>query len=236
MKTMFQRFFSSLPVGARLLVLAYALGYPLFLLGHYTRVTELSDWMALWPPWVRRGEVWYVVTYAFLPNGILDWVVSLFWLATLASVVGRNWSSLELWGYCLMATVVGALVVVAVNPPLRYPIVGNGAMIFALLAAWYRLYGRERLIMLGLGEVSVREATVVVGVIEVLISLFCLGWLVTLAMMSGGVAGLVLSVSARQARDEPAQPGGGFTAHGPAGVVSKVRTQREGRLAEASVE
>jgi membrane associated rhomboid family serine protease len=194
MQTPFRRFFSSLPLGARLLVLAYALGFPLALLGYYTRISELGDWMALWPPWVRRGEVWYVVTYAFLPNGPVDWVVSLFWLATLVSVVGRNWSSLELWGYCLLATVFGALVVVAVNPPLRNPIVGNGAMIFALLAAWYRLYGPERLIMLGLGEMSVRQAATIVAVIEVLVSWYCLGWLVTLAMMSGGVAGWVYLV------------------------------------------
>jgi membrane associated rhomboid family serine protease len=189
MKTFFQRFFSSLPSGARLLVLSYALGFPLALLLAHTHLFELSDWMALWPPWVRRGEVWYVVTYAFLPNGPVDWVVSLSWLATLVSVVGRNWSGGELWGYCLLATVVGALVVVAVNPPMRSPIVGNGAMIFALLAAWCRLYGRERLIMLGLGEMSVRQAAIIVAVIEVLVSWYCLGWFVTLAMMSGVVVG-----------------------------------------------
>ena len=104
-------------------------------------------------------------------------------------MVGRNWSSAELWSYCLLATVFGALVVVAVNPPLQNPIVGNGAMIFALLAAWYRLYGRERLIMLGLGEMSVRQAVIIITLIEVLVSWYCLGWFVTLAMMSGGVAG-----------------------------------------------
>jgi membrane associated rhomboid family serine protease len=189
MKTFFQGFFSSLPLGARLLVLSYALGFPLALALSYTHVMELGDWMALWPPWVRRGEAWYLVTYAFLPNGPVDWVVSLFWLATLVSVVGRNWSSIELWGYCLLATVFGALVVVAANPPLRSPIVGNGAMIFALLAAWYRLYGRERLIMLGLGEMSVRQAAFIITFIEVLVSWYCLGWFVTLAMMCGGVIG-----------------------------------------------
>jgi membrane associated rhomboid family serine protease len=189
MKTFLQGFFFSLPLGARLLVLSYALGFPLALVLSYTHLSELGDWMALWPPWVRRGEVWYLVTYAFLPNGPVDWVVSLFWLATLVSVVGRNWSSVELWGYCLLATVFGALVIVAVNLPMRAPAAGNGAMIFALLAAWYRLYGRERLIMLGLGEMSVRQAVVIITFIEVLVSWYCLGWFVTLAMMSGGVIG-----------------------------------------------
>jgi len=189
MKTVFQKFFSSLPVGARLLILFYALGFPLALIGQYTHAADLYDWLALFPALVRKGEVWSMATYAFLPGGILDWVISLFWLATLVAVIARNWSSGELWGYCLLATIVGALVVVVANPPMKYGVVGNGAMIFALLAAWYRLYGRERLILLGVGEISVRQAAILVGVIEFLISLFCLGWLVTLAMMSGGVVG-----------------------------------------------
>ncbi len=189
MKTVFQKFFWSLPFGARVLMLLYALGLPLALIGQFTHTFDLYDWLALWPPLVRKGEVWSLVTYAFLPNGFLDWVISLFWLATLVAVIGRNWSSGELCGYCLLATLVGALVVVAVNPPMRSGIVGNAAMIFALLAAWYRLYGRERLILLGVGEVSVRQAAILVGVIEFLICLYSFGWLVTLAMMSGGAAG-----------------------------------------------
>jgi hypothetical protein len=72
---------------------------------------------------------------------------------------------------------------------MQWSVVGNGAMIFALLAAWYRLYGRERLILLGIGEMSVRQAAILVALVEILISWFCLGWFVTLAMMSGGVVG-----------------------------------------------
>ena len=189
MKTVFHNFVSSLPFGARLLVLFYALGFPLALAGHHTHKVELYDWLALLPPLVWKGEVWLALTYAFLPNGPVDWVVSLFWLATLVSIVGRNWSSRELWGYCLLTTLVGALVIIAVNPPMKDGVVGNGAMIFALLAAWYRLYGRERLILLGIGEMSVRQAAILVALVEVLISWFCLGWFVTLAMMSGGVVG-----------------------------------------------
>jgi membrane associated rhomboid family serine protease len=206
MKTFLRGFFSSLPLGARLLVIFYALGFPLAFVLSRTHLAELADWMALWPPWVRRGEVWYLVTYAFLPNGLVDWVISLFWLATLVSVVGRNWSSAELWGYFLLATAFGALVIVAVNPPLGFPIVGNGAMIFALLAAWYRLYGRERLIMLGLGEMSVRQAVMIITFIEVLVSWYCLGWFVTLAMMSGGLIGwLYLFIRGKHALNRRSQ-------------------------------
>ena len=54
MKTVFQKFFSSLPVGARLLILFYALGFPLALIGQYTHAFDLYDWLALFPPLVRK--------------------------------------------------------------------------------------------------------------------------------------------------------------------------------------
>jgi membrane associated rhomboid family serine protease len=189
MKTFLRNFLGSLPRGSFLLVLLYALGYPLALAGHYTHTFNLYDWLMLSPAVAWKGEVWRLVTYAFLPNGVVDWVVSLFWLATLVAVLGRNWSALELWLYCLLATVAGALVVALVKPAMHAGVVGNGAMLFGFLAAWYRLYGRERLILLGFGEISVRQAAILVVLIEILISLFCLGWFVTLAMMCGGAIG-----------------------------------------------
>lgn len=189
MKTPLREFLGSLPRGSFLLVVLYAVGYLFALAGHYTHTFELYDWLMLSPAVTWKGEIWRVFTYAFLPNGVVDWAVSLFWLATLVAVLGRNWSAIELWIYCLLATVAGALVVALVKPGMRLGIVGNGAMIFALLAAWYRLYGRERLILLGFGELSVRQAAVLIAGLEVLISLFCLGWFVTLAMMGGGVIG-----------------------------------------------
>jgi membrane associated rhomboid family serine protease len=189
MKTFFQKFFSSLPAGARLLLFLYALGFPLALLGHYSHAFDLYRLLALLPPAVCKGEVWRCLTYAFLPNGIVDWVVSLFWLATLFSVLGQNWTSVEMLSFCVLSTLAAAALVVALKPAMEFGVVGCPAMIFGLLAAWYRLYGRERLILLGVGELSVRQAAILVALIEVLIFWFCLGWFVTLAMLSGGAIG-----------------------------------------------
>jgi membrane associated rhomboid family serine protease len=177
-----------MPGGARLLLLGYALVYPLAMAGHYSHTFEWYDWLALTPALVWKGQLWRMVSYAFLPNGIVDWLVSLFWLGTLVAVLGRNWSSREFSGYCLLTTVAGAFPVMLLARP-WHGVVGNGAIIFALLAAWYRLYGRERLILLGFGELSVRQAAILVAVIEAVVLLFCLGWLVTLAMITGGVMG-----------------------------------------------
>ena len=64
-------------------------------------------------------------------------------------------------------------------------------MILALLFAWVRLYGRERIILLGFGEMSVRQAALVLFTIEVLILFFTGGLAVTLTMFAGGLAGWV---------------------------------------------
>jgi membrane associated rhomboid family serine protease len=188
MKTVFHDFIGSVPRSSLLLVLCYALGFPLAQAGHYTHTFDLYSGLTLCPALVWKGQAWRLVAYAFLPNGVVDWAVSLFWLGTLVAVMGRNWSGVEVWIYCLVATVAGALVVALAQPHSFVSVAGNGAMLFGLLAAWYRLYGRERLILLGFGELSVRQAVLLVTFIEILISLFCLGWFVTLAMMCGGGA------------------------------------------------
>ena len=189
MKTIWHNWLSSLTAGARLLLALFGLLFPLAMAGHYTHTFELYSWLAFSPALVWKGQVWRLLTYAFLPNGILDWVVSLFWLATLVCVLGRNWSGRELWIYCILSTVVPSLVLTLVRQPAAGAIAGNGAMILALLAAWDWLYRRERIILLGFGELSVRQAACVVALIEVLILLFCLGWLNTLAMIFGGATG-----------------------------------------------
>ena len=190
MKRIFKNAFSSLAIGPRLLLLLFVLGFPLMLAGHYSHTYELYAWFAFSPDLVWKGEVWRLVTYAFMPMGILDWLISLFWLMTLVCVLGRNWSGRELWTYCLFSAVVSSGLLTLLRQP-TFAIGGNGAMILALLAAWARLYGRERIILLGIGEMSARQAAMIVAIVEILILFFSLGWVVTLAMLCGGLAGWV---------------------------------------------
>jgi membrane associated rhomboid family serine protease len=190
MKNGLRNFVSTMPIGSRLFLLAYALGYPLALAGHYTRLFELYDWLPLSPALVWKGQVWRVASYALLPGGVVDWVVSLFWLATLIAVLGRNWSARGFWGYCMLATLAGALPIVLLKPASQGLFAGSSAVTFALLVAWDRRYRHERLILLGIGEISVRQAAILIAIIDALILLFsCGGWFYMVAMMCGGVAG-----------------------------------------------
>jgi membrane associated rhomboid family serine protease len=210
--TTFRNSFLSLPFGARLMLLVYALGFPIALAGHYTHTFELYAWLGLSPARVWKGEVWRMFTYGFLPAGPVDWVVNVFWLFTLVGVLGRNWAALQFWGYCLLGIFAGAVPLVLLKSGMESYLAGTAGMIFALLVAWDWFYRRERLVLLGLGEISVRQAVVLIAIINSLILFFCCGgWFFMLAMWCGGVAGwlylfvrwkLVMGKSGQQVRSE----------------------------------
>jgi membrane associated rhomboid family serine protease len=198
MKNVVRNFLSSLSWGIRLFVLVFALGLPVAWVGMRTGLFDLYYWLALSPALVWKGQVWRVVSYAFLPAGPLDWAVSLFWLSTLVSVVGRNWTARGLWAYCFLGAFAGALPILVFMRGMELGLVGGSAMTFALLAAWDWLYRHERLLLLGLGEISVRQAVILIAVINSLILFFGPGWFFMLAMWCGGLAGwLFLAVRSK---------------------------------------
>lgn len=189
-KNLFKNFIASMPVGPRLLILIYAIAFPLAYAGSALHVFDLYAWFGLCPALVWKGQVWRVLTYGLLPAGPVDWLIGTFWLATLASILGRNWSSLGFWGYCLLGIFAGAVPVVSFKPGMQGIVAGGLAMVFALLVAWDRFYRNERLILLGIGEVSVRQAAIVMAIINSVVVFFsCGGWFLMLAMWCGGVAG-----------------------------------------------
>ena len=167
----------------------------------------LVDWLGLSPALVWKGQVWRVLSYAVLAGGVVSWIVDLFWLATLISILARDWSSEKFWGYCLFAALAGALPIVFIKPGADVRVLSAGAIIFALLVAWDRFYRRERLLMIGLGEVSVRQAAIFIAVINGAMTFFsCGGWLFTLSMMCGGGAGwLCLAIGQKRVMSRHSQ-------------------------------
>lgn len=186
----------ALPKGMLLFLVIYAFSFPVLLIEHLAFGTDIIEyWVALSPAMVWKGEVWRLVTYFPLVGAVLPWAVNLFWFATLISVLSRNWSSLKFWIFCSFTALAGAVPIVLLLPRANFPMLSAGAVVFGLLAAWVRLYGRERLIMLGLGEMSVRQAGLFIAAINLVISFFACGrpsWtsaLFTASLVLGGLAG-----------------------------------------------
>jgi membrane associated rhomboid family serine protease len=183
----------ALPKGMLLFLGIYALSFPvIFLEAKLTGHSVIAEWFGLTPALVWKGQVWRIVSYAFLAGGVVGWAINLFWFATLISILRNDWPSSSLWIYCLIAAVGGALPLILIKPHADMPVLTAGALIFALLVAWDRFYHRERLLMLGFGEMSVRQAAIFIAALNAIITFFsCGGLLFTLSMMCGGVAGWI---------------------------------------------
>lgn len=181
----------ALPKGMLLFIGIYAVSFPIIytearLTGHST----LLQWLGLNPLLVWKGEIWRVLTFELISSSVVGWAINTFWLVTLISILRHDWTSLRFWIYCLVAGIGGALPLLFLFRELDLPVVGAGAVVCALLVAWERFYRRERIIILGLGEVSVRQAAIFIILLNAVITFFsCGGWQFTLSMLCGGAAG-----------------------------------------------
>ncbi len=181
----------ALPKGMLLFLGIYAVSFPIIYLEYKLNHRSLTvEWLGLSPALFWQGQVWRLLTYGLLAAGVLGWAINLFWFATLISILRRDWSSRSFWIYCLVAAGGGAVPLLLIFRQDDLPVTGAGAGACALLVAWDRYYHRERIIMLGLGEVSVRQAVVFIVLLNAVISFFsCGGWPFTLSMFCGGGAG-----------------------------------------------
>jgi membrane associated rhomboid family serine protease len=183
----------SLPKGMLVFIAIYAASFPaIWLELHLADQSLLVKWFGLSPALVWKGQVWRIVSYAFFDAGILGWAVFLFWLITLTCILARDWSVKSYWAFCLCAAFGGALPFILFFPQADVRLMGATAVVFGLLVAWDRNYRHERILMLGLGEVSVRQAALIIAIVNLLITFFsCGGWPAALSMVCGGGAGWV---------------------------------------------
>jgi membrane associated rhomboid family serine protease len=197
-----------LPKGMLLFLGVYALSFPvIFLELKLNHRSFALEWLGLSPALVWKGQVWRLLTYELMAAGVVGWAINLFWSATLISMLRKDWSSSSFWIYCLVAAVGGALPLVVVFRQIDIPFTGAGAVVCALLVAWDRFYHRERIIMLGLGEISVRQAVIFIILLNAIITFFsCGGWQFTLSTFCGGAAGwLYLAIGQKRVMSRGSQ-------------------------------
>jgi membrane associated rhomboid family serine protease len=118
----------------------------------------------------------------------LDCLFGLIWFSVLGGQLERVWSSLTFWCYCLLGILGGVLPLLLILPAGTSVLVGSAPATFGLLAAWFRLCGHERLILHGLGPVTVRQAAVVIAGLNAAIVYVGAGWKAMLCLMGGAVA------------------------------------------------
>jgi membrane associated rhomboid family serine protease len=133
-----------------------------------------------------------------IPAGLLDWLFGLIWFSVLGGQLERLWSSRTFWFYCLLGILGGVLPLLLIMPTGVTVVVGSAPATFGLLAAWYRLCGHERLILHGLGPISVRQAALVIAGLNAAIVYVGAGWKVLLCLLCGAaVVWVALSIHRR---------------------------------------
>jgi membrane associated rhomboid family serine protease len=191
MKILWQRFQALLTPGAQLLLCLLAGMYLTAVIGKLIRAFDLYDWLALSGPKFWSGQIWRLATYALLPAGVLDFLMNSVALVMLGGMLERHWSRGELWLYCIVAAAGagGAKVLLQFSNPL--PLVGAAPMMFGLLMGWGFLCGRQSLIIVPFGEMTVWKLVLVAGAVSFLIMFFTAGLVTAIIMAGGGLTGFL---------------------------------------------
>jgi len=181
----------ALPKGMLLFLGIYALGFPaIYIEAKLTGHSTVLEWLGLNPSLVWNGQVWRALTFELTSASVLSWAINLFWLATLINILRNDWTSLRFWIFCFISAVGAAVPLLLIFHQADVYFTGGWAVVCALLLAWDRFYRHERIIMLGLGEVSVRQAAFFIIGLNAVITFFgCGGWQFTLSMLCGGATG-----------------------------------------------
>ena len=189
MRLFWHRFLQSLTPGVRAALGVLAVAYLAEVIGRWSSTYDLSAWLALSGPAFWKGRVWSVVTFVLLPAGLLDFLFNGMMIACLGPLIERVWSRGELWSYCLITAVGAGLVKVVLQPANPALLTGTGPVVFGLLAAWARLYGREEIRLGFIWQTTARQAALVLAGITFLMMAARAGLVEAVVTLSGGLVG-----------------------------------------------
>jgi len=189
MRLIWQRFLQSLTPGVRTALIVLAAAYLAEVIGLWSSAYNLSAWLALSGPAFWKGRVWLAITYVLLPAGILDLLFNGMMIACLGPLIERVWSRCEFWFYCLITAIGAGLAKVTLQPSNPSLLIGAGAVVFGLLAAWTRFYGREEIRLGLIWQTTARRAALLLAAITFLMLVASAGLVDAVVTLSGGLAG-----------------------------------------------
>lgn len=189
MKHAYRNFLQPLKTGTRVLVLVMSLFYIAALVGGLTKQFNLFEWLGLRSTSVWHGEIWRVVSYAFVSPNLFNFVISIIMVAMLGAFLERVWSPKEFWSFCIVSAAGAGLAKILITPASENMIVASVSIDFGLLVAWAKLFGQERVYFMGIWEMSVRTCALIFAAITIIAIFPCAGILNTLILLCGGVAG-----------------------------------------------
>ena len=121
-------------LGILVIYLATFLGFRLWQEQDREYLNSLTRAGAMVPDLVAKGELWRLVTYAFLHAGLLHIACNGYFLATIGPVVERELYAVRYLALYLVSSVTGAVAAYFFQDP-RDPLVGGSTGLFGLVGA-----------------------------------------------------------------------------------------------------
>ena len=166
------------------------------LAGGFSGAWDLYGPLSLWPNMFWHGRVWQALTYPLLPFGPVDLIFNGFLFAVLGTRLGQELGRRQFGLFCLVAVIGAAVVKLALTPFNHAALVGMGGVIYAMFAAWYRLFPNEEVMLMGIWRMSMRTAIMIFAGLSILFGLLSpCGFWNELAMLGGGATGWLFLVA-----------------------------------------
>jgi membrane associated rhomboid family serine protease len=193
------RFWSFLPRGIREPLALLLVAGVVALAGSFSGAWNLYGPLALWPNMFWRGRVWQALTYPLLPFGPADLIFNGFLFAVLGTRLAQELGWRQFGLFCFVAIVGTAVIKLAFTPFNQAALVGMGGVIYAIFAAWYRLFPNEEVMLIGVLRMRMRTAMMIIAGMSVIFGLLSpCGFWNELAMLGGGATGwLYLATQSR---------------------------------------
>ncbi|MGO8698518.1 MAG: rhomboid family intramembrane serine protease [Limisphaerales bacterium] len=170
-----------------------------WMIGCVLRYTSFESQFGLAAPALRHGQVWRLVSYPWMPQNMLNFIINGVALGILGGALERRWSGRTLLSYSFV-------VVILVGATWAFlPFAGSGAwygsgpLLFGLLVAWGRTCGDQGIYLGPVATLTAMTAALVFGGLSLLMTAMTAGWRSALFLALGAAWGLVyLWVRSRQ--------------------------------------
>lgn len=139
--------------------------------GLTVQASYVEEWFSLHPDFVRRGQVWRLVTYVFCNPTNNPWflVMNMAGLWYLGSVLERMYGSRELLWFYLCAALVSGLIFTGFGLKLELPtpLMGSVAPVVALLALYATHFPRQEVLFCWVIPMQVRVLLAIFVAVDV---------------------------------------------------------------------
>jgi membrane associated rhomboid family serine protease len=198
-----RRLLSAFTPGVRVMIAVITACYAAALIGRPLGF-DLYSWLGLSSRAFWSGGLWRVGSYALLPGGWFEFLINGFMLVSMGMFLERFWTKKELWVYCVICAVGAGVAKVVLQPSSPAMMVGSAGIVLGLVIAWGRMFPSERMLLMGMWEMSVRTLAIVLGIATLLLMVPCGGIVNALVALFGGLSGwLFLTLRWKISRNRP---------------------------------